>query len=53
MRSDAANRGATLAKRIITEVEIGLLVRAARKRRDRIMIEVTYAGGLRVSELSP
>jgi integrase len=51
VRSDAANRGATLAKRIITEVEVGLLVRAARTRRDRIMIEVTYAGGLRVSEL--
>lgn len=29
VRSDAANRGATLAKRIITEVEVGLLVRAA------------------------
>jgi site-specific recombinase XerC len=31
--------------------EVGLLMRAARTRRDRIMIEVTYAGGLRVSEL--
>ena len=51
VRSDAANRGATLAKRIITDVEVGLLVRAARTRRDRIMIEVIYAGGLRVSEL--
>jgi site-specific recombinase XerD len=51
VRSDAANRGATLAKRIISEVEVGLLVRGARTRRDRIMLEVLYAGGLRVSEL--
>ena len=41
----------SVAKRIVSEVEIGLLVRAADTRRDRIMIEVGYAGGLRVSEL--
>ena len=46
MRSDAANRGASLAKRIITEVEVGLLIRPARTKRDRVI-----AGGLRVSEL--
>ena len=51
VRSDAAHRGATLAKRIITEVEVGLLIRAARSKRDRVLIEVAYAGGLRVSEL--
>jgi site-specific recombinase XerD len=51
VRSDAANRGATLAKRIISEVEVGLLVRGARTRRDRILLEVLYAGSLRVSEL--
>jgi integrase/recombinase XerD len=41
----------SVAKRIISEVEVGLLVRAAHGRRDRILIEVGYAGGLRVSEL--
>src|SRR5215467_1220013 len=40
-----------VAQRIISEVEMGLLVRAAPSRRDRILIEVGYAGGLRVSEL--
>ena len=41
----------SVAKRIISEVEIGLLVRAADTKRDRLLIEVGYAGGLRVSEL--
>jgi len=41
----------SVAQRIVSEVEIGLLVRAAPSRRDRILIEVGYAGGLRVSEL--
>jgi integrase/recombinase XerD len=41
----------SVSQRIISEVEIGLLVRAAPSRRDRILIEVGYAGGLRVSEL--
>jgi integrase/recombinase XerD len=50
VRSDA-NRGATLAKRIVTETEVALLIRAAPSKRDRIMLEVAYAGGLRVSEL--
>jgi site-specific recombinase XerD len=45
-----ANRGATLAKRIISEVEVGLLIRAAPSKRDRVLLEVIYAGGLRVSE---
>jgi integrase/recombinase XerD len=44
-------RGATLAKRIISEVEVGLLIRAAPSKRDRVLLEVTYAGGLRVSEI--
>src|SRR5689334_12782992 len=50
VRSDAAHRGANLAKRIISEVEVGLLVRAAPSKRDRVLLEVLYAGGLRVSE---
>src|SRR5215472_15872454 len=41
----------SVAQRIVSEVEIGLLVRAAPSRRDRILIEVGYGGGLRVSEL--
>jgi site-specific recombinase XerD len=40
-----------VSQRIVSEVEIGLLVRSAPSRRDRILIEVGYAGGLRVSEL--
>jgi integrase/recombinase XerD len=51
VRSDSASRGATLAKRIVSEVEVGLLIRAAPSKRDRVLIEVTYAGGLRVSEI--
>lgn len=39
------------AKRIASETEIALLIRAAPSRRDRLLIEVGYAGGLRVSEL--
>jgi site-specific recombinase XerD len=50
VRSNAGNRGASLAKRIITEVEVGLLIRAAPSKRDRVLLEVIYAGGLRVSE---
>jgi integrase/recombinase XerD len=41
----------SVSQRIVSEVEIGLLVRAAPSRRDRILIEVGYGGGLRVSEL--
>jgi integrase/recombinase XerD len=42
---------ATLAKRIISEVDVALLVRGARTKRDRVLLEVLYAGGLRVSEV--
>jgi integrase/recombinase XerD len=41
----------SIAQRIISEVEMGLLIRSTPSRRDRILIEVGYAGGLRVSEL--
>ena len=43
--------GSDLAKRIASETEIALLIRAAPTKRDRLLIEVGYAGGLRVSEL--
>ena len=49
--SRCAARSRSVAKRIVSEVEIGLLVRAARTRRDRILVEVGYGGGLRVSEI--
>jgi integrase/recombinase XerD len=51
VKPDAAHRGATVAKRIVSEVEVSLLISAARSKRDRVLIEVAYAGGLRVSEL--
>jgi integrase/recombinase XerD len=52
VRSDARNRGATLAKRIISEVDVALLVRGARTKRDRVLLQVLYAAGLRVSEVA-
>jgi integrase/recombinase XerD len=51
VRSDAGSGGAKLAKRIISETEVALLVRAAPSVRDRLIIETLYAGGLRVSEV--
>jgi integrase/recombinase XerD len=42
---------AQLAKRIISEVEVGLLIREAASTRDGVMLKVLYAGGLRVSEI--
>jgi len=52
VRSDARNRGATLAKRIIPEVEVRHLIHGARTKRYRVVLEVIYAGGLRVSEFA-
>ena len=40
-----------LAKRILSEVDIHVLLRAARPGRDRLLLTVAYFGGLRVSEL--
>lgn len=42
----------SVAQRIVSEVEIGLLVRAASSERDRALVQVAYAGGLRVSEVA-
>jgi integrase/recombinase XerD len=51
IRSDGSHRGAALAKRIISETEVALLIRAAPSKRDRVLLETLYAGGLRVSEV--
>jgi integrase/recombinase XerD len=51
VRSEGPHRGAAIAKRIISEVEVGLLIRAAGSKRDRLLLETLYAGGLRVSEV--
>jgi len=40
-----------IAQRILAEVDIAMLIRAARPGRDRLLLEVAYFGGLRVSEL--
>jgi integrase/recombinase XerD len=45
VRSDARNRGANLAKRIISEVDVAVLVRGARTKRDRVseLVALTWA----------
>jgi integrase/recombinase XerD len=40
-----------VAQRIMGELEVRMLIRAARQGRDRLVLEVAYFGGLRVSEL--
>jgi integrase/recombinase XerD len=37
------------AQRLLSQVELHLLLRAARSRRDQLMLEVGYFGALRVS----
>jgi integrase/recombinase XerD len=41
-----------IAQRLLSQVELHLLLRAARSSRDRLMLEVAYFGALRVSELA-
>jgi integrase/recombinase XerD len=41
-----------IAQRLLGEIDVRLLIRAARPGRDRAMLEVAYFGGLRVSELA-
>jgi len=40
-----------IAQRILSEVETAVLIRAAKSDRDRLMFDLAYFGGLRVSEL--
>jgi integrase/recombinase XerD len=40
-----------VAQRILGELEVGMLIKAARPGRDRLLLQVAYFGGLRVSEL--
>ena len=40
-----------IARRILSEVEIVMLIRAAKTDRDRLMFDLAYFGGLRASEL--
>jgi hypothetical protein len=42
--SNAGSRGANLAKRIMSEDEVGLLIRPAPSKRDSVLFEVIYAG---------
>jgi site-specific recombinase XerD len=42
---------ATAAKRVISETEVALLIRAARSKRGRLLLQVAYAAGLRISEI--
>ena len=41
-----------IAQRLLGELDVRLLIDAARPGRDRVMLEVAYFGGLRVSELA-
>ena len=41
-----------VAQRLLSQVELHLLLRAARSRRDRLLLEVAYFSALRVSELA-
>ncbi len=41
-----------VAQRLLSQVELHLLLRAARSKRDRLLLEVAYFSALRVSELA-
>jgi site-specific recombinase XerD len=40
-----------IAQRILSEVEIAMLIRATKTDRDRLMLDLAYFGGLRASEI--
>src|SRR5215468_9287730 len=51
-RSSSSRRAPRrIAQRILSEVQIALLIRAAKTDRDRLMFDLAYFGALRVSEL--
>jgi len=45
------DRAGALAKRIIIETEVALRIRAARSKRDPVLLQIAYAAGLRISEI--
>jgi integrase/recombinase XerD len=49
--TNAMARAGSIAKRIIGETAVALLIRSAPNKRDRVLLQVAYAAGLRVSEL--
>jgi integrase/recombinase XerD len=42
----------TLAQRLLSDVDVTMLIRAAKPGRDRLLLQVAYYGALRVSELA-
>lgn len=50
-RHDKAERTSSVAKRIMGEADVALLIRAAAKPRDRAIIVLAYGSGMRVSEI--
>jgi site-specific recombinase XerD len=42
----------TLAQRLLSDIDVTLLIRAAKPGRDRLLLQVAYYGALRVSELA-
>jgi integrase/recombinase XerD len=47
-----SERAATVRQRIITAEDVAEIIKAARSRRDRILLGTMYSGGLRVAEVA-
>ena len=52
VRSSKGDDEANAATRQLSEVDVRLLIRACPNRRDRVLIETAYAGGLRIPSWS-